>query len=140
LKLTKDHIIELVIFEKWTDKFTRACVAGISLEMDEMISEGLVKAESDRYNAPMFHISITERGRQALRDVGPAAIVEVAIIYGKPHLLSLCEPKLTLSDLPLLFASKNSKVRDFASKKYEELSDGTDLQAYQLVANTSDVS
>lgn len=137
LKLTKSHLIELMIFEVWTDKFARACTAGISPAMDELISEGLMYKDDSRSD-PLCYISIAEEGRRALRDVGPAAVVEAILEFGKLHLLPLCESKITLADLPLLLASKSELVRNFALEKYKELGDGTDLQAHQLVADTSD--
>lgn len=128
MELTNKHLTELIVFEVWTDKFTRACVAGTSPEIDEMITEGLIHMDGYRTDS-IVYISVTVKGRQALLDVGIAAVIEAIFEFGKPHLLDLCDPRLTLADLPLLFVSKNELVRDFALRKYDEFTGEDHKQA-----------
>jgi len=129
MELTNQHLAELVIFEHYSRKFQHARVGSISDAMQDLIELGWMKLERDSPNITMFLLSVTDAGREAIADIGYAAIVCALGEQSAWHLIPLCVDKLTLEDLPGLFASQDERVRELALAKYEELTDGTNQKA-----------
>ena len=118
MELTARHIADLVLYRYYTDHYTYTSLSTPSSVLEELISEGLV--EVDRLTEYKMHITITNRGRQELYDIGSVVIVSAIFELDKPHLLHLCDDALTLADLPALMASSNEQARAFARKTYQK--------------------
>lgn len=124
MKLTGQHLVELVLFEGYTDKFGHATVTQTSSEMDELVKEGLIQKD-EAGEVLLFHLSITAKGRKFIKDIGYVAVISALAEYEAWHIIPLCESKLTLADLPVLLASDNERVRRFAQRKYMEFQVGS---------------
>lgn len=111
--------MELVLYRHYSDEFAYASISSISEVLNELIYEGLITILRQP-NPPKADVVISERGRQALSELGSAAIISTLCEVGKKHLLDLCNDALTLGDLPILLASGNEQIRTLARRIYRE--------------------
>lgn len=118
MNLTPEHLVELVLYRHYSDKYTYASVTSTSGVLDQLICEGLVTVLGQPH-PPAADVVISERGRQALAEVGSAVVFNTLHEVGKPHLFALCD-NLTLADLPILLTSSNERIRVLARKIYQE--------------------
>lgn len=120
MELTDHHIMELMIVDYYTARYGHVTFSTMALNKcdSDLIYEGLIRMKGD---GEIRYLFTTVEGKEVLWELGPGAVVAALYSLGKVELLHLCEDKVTLEDLPLLFASQDMLVREFAEKKYKEL-------------------
>lgn len=118
--LTPEHIAELVLCRHYSDNFAHSSASKISEVLHVLIHEGLVTVVRQHETTSSIDMVISERGRQALTDVGSVYIIHALHDVDKEHLLQLCNDALTLADLPTLLTSSDERVRALARRIYQK--------------------
>jgi len=120
MKLTDHHIMELMIVDYYTARYGHVTFSIMALNKcdSDLIYEGLICMKGD---GEIRYLSLTPEGKEVLWELGPGTVIDSLCWLGRTDLFHLYEDKVTLSDLPVLFVSRNVTAREFAKKKYKEL-------------------
>jgi len=127
MELSDDHLAQLVLVEIYMIKFGYANYRSTFPEyVEDLLNWNLVEvAKEDKCADAIYHyVVLTEEGKQALEDIGVAAIVDRLFGACKHPVVRYYLEKLTLADLPCLLSSRHESIRGYALAKYMELESG----------------